>query len=944
MTSRHQTLGIVRVGTAVPRLKVADPAFNAQRTIEMLGQAEKNGIDILAFPELGLTAYTCGDLFHQKDLRDGAVEALMQVVHASFNSRAIVIVGLPLAVDGMLFNCAAVIHRGKILGIVPKTYLPGYKEFYEPRWFRSGKAARSKTAVIDGRQVPFGTDLLFVADDFPGFVFGTEICEDLWSPLAPSVLQSIAGAVLCVNISASNERIGKAHYRRTQLVPAHSANIFGAYCYVSAGVDESTTDIVFSGHMLIAENGSLLAENKRFEREATMIFADIDLERIAYERLINNTYADTQEYHAGLLNFRRVGFTLRKKEAPAKLARSIEAHPFVPQGEDTLRERCEEIDNIQVAALVKRLDASNIKKVTIGVSGGLDSTRALQVVVQAFDRLGRSRKDIHGYTMPGFGTTARTKGNAHKLMEQLGISAYEVDIRAMCFEQWRSEKYRPFGIDLDEILQTVRLRHLKSLEGRVLKTEDLAALDVDFTALAIEEFQERLKDLPPGTGDLRFENTQARMRTKILMDNGFVIGTGDLSELALGWCTYNGDHMSMYNVNCSVPKTLIKFLVRWSALNQFEGDTRSTLLDIFNTEISPELLPTSRKGENNQKTEKVVGPYELHDFFLYHMLRFGMGAQKILYLAKQTHFTGGYSEAELRHWLRTFLTRFFGSQFKRTCVPDGPKVGSVSLSPRGDWRMPSDASMKLWLSWLDATEPKNPEINTMSNSIPAAGAAATTGGATTSIVRAHVIVDAINDFGSETHSDGGENKAKLPVPEGEQVGPVIGHLLAGVKYVKGGRVAGNDTHPFDMFNFAEVAGDVKTVKDANGNDAAVFPRHCVAGTWGCQFLPGIDPKDVDRVFPKGDKPNLDSFSACGNDELVPYLKSLGVTDVDVTGLVFRICIGHTALDLAAAGFRVRVIVDATRDLNIPDFQPIIDAMKANPNITFATADEALALG
>jgi NAD+ synthase (glutamine-hydrolysing) len=943
MKSRHNALGFVRVGTAVPRMKVADPAFNAARTVEMMARADAEAVDVVAFPELNLTGYTCGDLFHNRELRSGALDALFTIAAASAELRPVFIVGMPLEVDGMLFNCAAVVHRGKVLGIVPKSYLPGYKEFYEPRWFRRGKMARSNSVAIEwqAEPVPFGTDLLFCAEDMPEFIFGVEICEDVWSQIPPSILQTMAGALLCFNISASNERIGKAHYRRTQLVPAHSAANLCAYAYVSAGIDESTTDIVFSGHMLIAVNGDLTKENKRFERnaEGVLLFDDVDTEKLQYERVINNTYADCQSDYAdsGMLNFRRIGFICGKTAAPQKLAFTVDAHPFVPKGETALRERCEEIDAIQVAALNKRLSGNNIERVTIGVSGGLDSTRALQVVCQSFDQLGKDRKNIIGFTMPGFGTTDRTKGNAHKLMEQTGITAREVDIRAMCFEQWRSEGYKPFGIDLNEVLHTVRRRHLDSLKGRELKPEDL---DVDFTAAAVEEFQERLKDLPTGAQDLRFENTQARMRTKILMDNGFVIGTGDLSELALGWCTYNGDHMSMYNVNCSVPKTLIRFLVHWSGMNQFEGAARETLLDIFNTEISPELLPKSRKGENNQKTEKVVGPYELTDFFLYFMLRYGMGPEKILYLAKQAKFHDEYSEKELRHWLRMFLRRFFGSQFKRSCVPDGPKVGSVSLSPRGDWRMPSDASMALWMSWLDATEPSAEENATMSNST---NAPATTGGANP-VVRAHVTVDAVNDFGSETHTDGGANKALLPVPEGEQVGPAIGRLQKGVKYVKGGQVAGNDTHPFDMFNFKEVAGDVPTVKDANGNDAAVFPRHCVAGTWGCEFLPGIDPKLVDRIFPKGDKPNLDSFSACGNEELIPYLKSLGVTDVDVDGLVFRICIGHTALDLANAGFRVRVITDATRDLEIPVFQPIIDAMKANANITFATVDEAIALG
>lgn len=923
MKSPDKTFGIVRLGTAVPRMKVADPAFNAGVIIPLMGQGNAQGIDILVFPELSLTGYTCGDLFHQKRLQQGALIALDRVREVSRHIRSIVLVGLPLAVDDKLFNCAAVIHRGEILGIVPKSFVPGYKEFYEPRWFSPASANTKSFVRVNGVDVPFGTDLLFKATDFPDLIFGAEICEDVWVPVPPSVLQSLAGAVIGLNLSASNERIGKAPYRR-MLVPSHAARCVSAYAYVSCGVHESTTDVVFSGHSIITENGSVLAENKRFERDDVLLFADVDIERLKQDRTTSNSWTEQQRQFAALLNFRTIEFALDRDVAPEKMARQIDAHPFVPRGEDQLRARCEEIDNMQVAGLVKRLESAGVQKATIGVSGGLDSTRALQVAVKAFDMAGLPRTSILGYTMPGFGTSDRSKGNAHALMTHLGITDIEVDIRAMCFEQWRAEKYSPFGIDLEEILRTVRREYLETLRGAELTPE---ALDVDFTALAVERFHERLRDLPEGAADLRFENTQARMRTKILMDNGFVIGTGDLSELALGWCTYNGDHMSMYNVNCSIPKTLVKFLVHWAAKNQFDGEARKTLLDIVGTEISPELLPTGRDGKVKQKTEKVVGPYELHDFFLYHMLRFGMTPEKIFYLAKQAEFRSDYTDAELRHWLRAFYTRFFNSQFKRSCVPDGPKVGSISLSPRGDWRMPSDSSKDLWISMLDDLD-REAESHKEELTMTTSNEAVTAGATTTPVVRAHVIVDAINAFGSKEH--GGE----LPVPEGEMVGPEIGRLQDSGNYAV--TVAGNDNHPFDMFNFAEVVGEgVTTVKDANGNDAHVYPRHAVKGTRGAEFLPGVNAAKIDRVFPKGDcvgadgeRINLDSYSACGNPALVPYLREKGVTDVDVTGLVFRICVGSTAIDLVKAGFRVRVIVDATRDLAIDAFQPIIDEMKA----------------
>lgn len=931
MKTKKDTFGIVRVGTAVPRIKVADPRYNADGIIAILGRARQEELDVLVFPELSLTGYTCADLFHQKALQEGALRELTRIVLATRDMRSVVLVGLPIAVDDKLFNCAAVIHRGTILGIVPKTFIPGYKEFYEPRWFSSAAANTRKWLRIDGKKVPFGTDLLFAARDFPGLVFGVEICEDVWVPIPPSVFQALAGSVLGLNLSASNERIGKAPYRRS-LVSAHSARIMGSYAYVSCGTSESTTDVVFSGHSLICDNGGIVAENRRFEREDVLLVATVDIDRHHHDRTLTNSWAEQQRQMAPMLNFRRVHFDLGASLAE-KRQPYVEAHPFVPQGEAQLRARCEEIDNIQVAGLCQRLVTAGVTKPTIGVSGGLDSTRALQVACISFDQLGMPRSNIQGYTMPGFGTSERSKRNAHALMKHLGVTAHEVDIRMMCFEQWLAEGYKPFGIDLHEIRRSVRQKHLEALRAKLeAGTLELTAeeFDVDLNVLALAEFEERLKDLPADAQDLHFENTQARMRTKILMDNGFVIGTGDLSELALGWCTYNGDHMSMYNVNCSVPKTLIKFLVRWSALNQFAGEVRATLLDIFGMPISPELLPRSRDGRVQQKTEQAVGPYELVDFFIYHMLRYGMGPDKILYLASKAKFDDEYTAAEIRGWLRKFYNRFFTAQFKRSCVPDGPKVGSISLSPRGDWRMPSDASRDLWLGRLDEIEANEKECNLMSTeattgaTTPAAATAGNTEAATTAapeVRRALTIVDAIKAFASKEFT---EKPGELPVPEGEAVGPVIGELQDSDVYEV--QVAGNDDHTDQQFNFKDVAGDVETALDADGKPWPVFDRHAVHGTWGTEFLPGVRTDKIDRIFPKANQPRVESFSACGNPDLIPYLKEKGITHVDVVGLVFRICVGSTAIDLAKAGFKVRVVVDATRDLPIEAFQSVLDEM------------------
>src|SRR5438132_3745658 len=620
--------GFLRVATATPLLRVADCAFNAEHILSLMERAETEQVAVLVFPELSVTGYTCADLFQQKSLQNGAVAALEHIADAASEVYSgVAIVGLPLVVDDRLFNCAAVLHGGKILGTVPKSFIPNYKEFYEGRWFAAAGTAHSREVQIAGATVPFGTTQLFDATDVDGLVLGVEICEDLWVPIPPSSYQALRGASVLVNLSASNETIGKSAYRK-QLVVNQSGRCIAAYVYAASGVSESTTDVVFGGHCLIAENGTLLAESRRFERDDGLLTADIDLDRLRVDRLRTNSFGASPLYQGLEREFARVKFVLERRKPLQGLRRDVDAHPFVPRGKEQLRERCEEIFNIQVAGLAKRLEHIGKPAVAIGVSGGLDSTLALLVACKTMDVLSVARERIRAFTMPGFGTTTRTRLNARALMQQLGVTAAEVDIRQLCLDEMRALRHRPFGIDLEGLSVedlTARLRHLSA---------------------------EQCKDLV-------FENVQARMRTSILMNAGFVVGTGDVSELALGWCTYNADHMSMYNPNSSIPKTLVKFLVRWVAENEFEGEARRVLLDVVATEISPELLPCGTDDKIVQSTEGVIGPYELHDFFLYHFLRYGETPEKMLYLAEQAEFDRPYTLEELRHWLEVFIQRFF---------------------------------------------------------------------------------------------------------------------------------------------------------------------------------------------------------------------------------------------------------------------------------------------
>ena len=641
--------GFIRAASVVPRVNVADCNFNSEEIIKQISLAGEKGAQIIVFPEMSLTAYTCGDLFLQTELLDSAESALNRIKTASASVDAIIFVGLPVRGDCAIYNCAVALSGGRILGAVPKTYLPNYKEFYEKRWFASAASAVETEVELCGESVPFGTDLLFKSGKV---VVAAEICEDLWTTIPPSSHAALAGANVIVNLSASDEVLGKHGYL-CELVKQQSARCRAAYVYSSAGHGESSTDLVFAGNAMIAEDGTFLARSDRFRRGPFVVMADVDIEKISNDRRVATSFADCKSYNRS--RYRIVNFSLgeSKSGGGADLLRLVRRYPFVPAEGKVLADCCEEIVNIQVSGLARRLEAIGCKNVVIGVSGGLDSTLALLVAAKAFDWLGLPRTGIVGITMPGFGTTGRTYANALTLMRALGITVKEISIK---------DAVERHFIDIGH---------------------DIAVQDVTY------------------------ENSQARERTQILMDysnkvNGIVVGTGDLSELALGWATYNGDHMSMYGVNAGIPKTLVKYLVKWFADSYFSGngDISPALRDVVETPISPELIPANDNGEIKQKTEDLVGPYELHDFYLYNMLRHDFSPRKIYWLACHA-FGDDYDKATIKKWLRIFIKRFFAQQFKRSCLPDGPKVGSVSLSPRGDWRMPSDATAAAWLKECD---------------------------------------------------------------------------------------------------------------------------------------------------------------------------------------------------------------------------------------------------
>ncbi len=644
-------LGLVRVAVASPAQRVADVDFNVAAIRAAMERAADAGASLVLFPELSVTAYTCGDLFYQSLLLERARAALITLAHATAESRIAVVVGLPLLQDGKIFNCAAFLCDGAVVGIVPKTYLPNTQEYYEARWFASSRTAHFDAVEIGAQRVPFGTDLLFRAANLPQCVIGIEICEDLWAITPPSSDKALGGATILLNPSASNDTLGKSEYR-TALVAHQAARCLAAYLYAGASPNESTTDLVFAGHSLIAENGTLLAETERFHFDTQLVTADVDVERLSNERTKNTSFAQ----QVARQSYRTVEFTLPEPHAtkPYVLERPLSRTPFVPDDPRLRAEHCREIFTLQATGLAKRLKHTGIKKVTLGLSGGLDSTLALLVTLKAFEILDLNRRDIVALSMPGFGTTERTQSNAEQLAAYAGITFRTISIR-------------------DAVRQ-------------------------HFDDIGHDE----------NVHDVVYENAQARERTQILMDvanqiGGLVVGTGDLSELALGWATYNGDHMSMYHVNAGVPKTLVQYLVEWYAESQARPEEARVLRDIAATPITPELLPLSDNGALQQETEATIGPYILHDFFLYYMVRHQFPPRKIFWLA-QYAFAEMYDAATILRWLGVFYRRFFSQQFKRSAMPDGPKVGSVALSPRGDWRMPSDASVALWLNEVAALQ------------------------------------------------------------------------------------------------------------------------------------------------------------------------------------------------------------------------------------------------
>ncbi len=631
----------IRVAAACPVTNISDIGFNLANIKKCIDEAAAAGSKLVVFPELCITSYTCADLFGQQLLLTSSLEAVKDLCSFTMRKDILVAVGAPLMWRNALYNCAFIIYRGKVLGIVPKSYIPNYTEFYEKRWFSEGLGITGQELNLSfQKSVPFGTDLIFAAGNIK---FGFEICEDVWVPVPPSSYLSLQGAHIIGNLSASNEVVSKADYRRS-LIENQSARCMASYVYSSAGVFESSTDLVFSGHMMISENGAMLKENARFNRENEVITSIIDVDRLISERLKNISFKDNMSQCP--FQAREVGFEF-ESHGFGTFDRFVDKHPFVPSDPAQRDKRCREIFSIQVAALAKRLTHVRLKRAVIGISGGLDSTLALLVITKTFDKLGIPRENIITITMPGFGTTDRTYNNAVELCRHLRTDFREISI------------------------VPASLQHFKDIGH------------------------------PADVHDVTYENVQARERTQILMDTAnkegaLLIGTGDLSEIALGWSTYNGDHMSMYSVNCSVPKTLVRYLVNYVAQKEVEEEISTILMDILDTPVSPELLPKDESGEITQKTEDLVGPYELHDFFLYHFIKQGATKDKMLFLAKQA-FGADYTEETIRKWLDKFIFRFFTQQFKRSAIPDGPKVGTISLSPRGDWRMPSDASFSLFL-------------------------------------------------------------------------------------------------------------------------------------------------------------------------------------------------------------------------------------------------------
>ncbi|MBZ0188293.1 MAG: NAD(+) synthase, partial [Candidatus Obscuribacterales bacterium] len=844
--TKRSDFGFVRIAVGSHRVEVGNCLYNTGRIIEMMKRAEGAGANFLVLNELGVTAYTCANHFRQEVLRQDAFKSVLEICRQSRKCfSGVAIIGAPIELDGDLYNCAVVICRGKILGIVPKTYLPNAGEFHEKLWFTRGDRLKKRFITIAGQKVRIGVDLLFEAVDFPGLVFGVEVCEDGWAVIPPHRLQALAGATVLFNISASNELVAKDEYRRS-LVASHSAQAQAAYVYASAGDGESTTDLVYGGQLLIAELGGTLTEAEPLLESEPFACADVDVQHIVHERLRDSTFKDCKRAFAPMLEFDRIEFTLDAGVLPEKLERRIDAYPFVPQDPQSLDKRCRQVFKIQVRALKTRLayliklrgglarvvaeQTESGKPMAVGgISGGADSTQMLLVALKAFDELGIPRHLLHCFTMPGFGTTSRTYNNAMKLMQLSGVTVKEVDIKARCLLAWQEEGKKPFGINIEN--------------------------------LAMDDFVARLQDLPSGSQDLDFENKQARARTDILMNAGFVLGTGTLTELAAGWCTYNADHMSMYSVNPGVAKTLIALLIRWVATNEAEGELTEVLNDIAATAETPELLPVGKDGEQHQKSNDSLGPKDLRDFFLYHWVRWGSKPSKILYLATRARFAEQYPSQGILTCLRQFVWRFITQRFKHSCQPDGVKLGSVSLNPRYDCHLPSDTAPDAFKAELEqyvASAPKEIDWSDSSDFKPNGEIqlqTITCKGKPVKVLRVLGRVDILTTFTSI---------GTLPVPEGEKVVPVANALSRSDEYDR--VVDFQDAHPEDHGSFATEHEGKQPFVDVitlNGVEQRLWTVHGVdgrSGPSGNDFHPDLDLSMVAAVFKKGQDKRVDSYS------------------------------------------------------------------------------------
>ncbi len=921
--TKRSKFGLVRIALGSHAVEVTNCDKNADHIISMMQRAAGVNANFLVLNELGVTAYTCANHFRSEVLREGALKAIDKVRLASKKVfKGVTLIGAPIELDGELYNCAVVIQNGRILGVVPKTYLPNTGEFHEKLWFSRGDVLRRRTVKLCGLDVPIGVDLLFEADDFPGLVFGVEVCEDGWAVIPPHRLQALGGATVLFNLSASNELVAKDEYRRS-MIQAHSAQAQAIYAYASAGEGESTTDIVYGGQLLLGELGGIQTEAEPLADNDSQPFryADVDVQHVTHERMRDSTFEDCRRAFASMIDFRRVKFSLNAGDLPEKLARNVDAYPFVPQDPATLNKRCRQVIKIQVRALRTRLlylaklrgglekmvadlVASGKPLFVVGISGGVDSTECLLVALKTLDELGIPRSLLHCFTMPGFGTTSRTYNNAIKLMQLAGVTLKEVDIKARCLLAWQTEHKTPFGINLD--------------------------------GLAMDAFIDKLKELPAGSNDLDFENEQARQRTHILMNNGFVLGTGTLTELASGWCTYNADHMSMYSVNPGVAKTLIAFLIRWYAEHETTGELQAVLNDIAATAESPELLPVGKDGQQNQKSNDSLGPKDLRDFFLYHWVRWGTRPSKILYLATNAKFKQDYALSGVLATLRQFIWRFITQRYKHSCQPDGVKLGSVSLNPRYDCHYPSDTAPDAYkaeleeyvgqkpaeINWQEP-QPKGPQMK-----------------AKPKVLRALLRVDLKDDF---------MPWGSLPVKGGDEIVSVANALSRSGQYDL--VVDIEDDHPKNHKSFASQHKGKKPFTDfvtLYGVKQQLWTDHCVNGTDGAKFHKDLDRSMVSKTIQKGQDARVDSYSGFYDNGrtaaprfrkkynflgrstgLAEYLRAEAEArgcdeiQIDVIGLALRYCVSFTAKDgrgetYKGKQFGVRVVEDGVRAIIFND--------------------------